>query len=68
MIQVLFRPNWARYANVISFKCSGHLLEALSIGITVLAGSGISAVEEKGKVFVKRLFLVVQIVFCAHLL
>ncbi|WP_454017729.1 DUF2493 domain-containing protein [Azospirillum sp. Marseille-Q6669] len=41
VVQVLFRPDWARHAKAAPFKRNDRLLEALPIGVVAFPGSGI---------------------------
>jgi hypothetical protein len=43
VVQVGFKPDWARHRNAAPFKRNDQLLEALPIGVIVFPGSGISA-------------------------
>jgi hypothetical protein len=42
VVQVAFKPDWARHAKAAPFKRNDQLLEVLPIGVVVFPGSGIS--------------------------
>ena len=55
--QVVFKPDWARYAKAAPFKRNDQLLETLPIGVIVLPGSGITDnLADKAKVLGIPLF------------
>ena len=39
--QIVFRPDWAKYAKAAPFKRNDAMLEALPIGVMVCPGTGI---------------------------
>jgi YspA, cpYpsA-related SLOG family len=41
--QIVFKPDWARYAKAAPFKRNDQILDLLPIGVIVFPGSGISA-------------------------
>jgi hypothetical protein len=41
--QIVFKPDWARYANAAPFKRNDQMLDAMPIGAIVFPGSGITA-------------------------
>jgi hypothetical protein len=41
--QIVFKPDWARYAKAAPFKRNDQILDVLPIGVIVFPGSGISA-------------------------
>ncbi len=41
--QIVFKPDWARYAKAAPFKRNDQILNVLPIGVIVFPGSGISA-------------------------
>jgi hypothetical protein len=41
--QIVFKPDWARYAKAAPFRRNDQILDALPIGVIVFPGSGISA-------------------------
>ena len=43
VLQVVFKPDWARHRNAAPFKRNDQMLEALPAGVIVFPGSGISA-------------------------
>jgi hypothetical protein len=42
VLQVVFKPDWARHAKAAPFKRNDQLLEALPIGVVVFPGSGVT--------------------------
>jgi hypothetical protein len=43
VVQVVFKPDWAKHRNAAPFKRNDQLLDALPVGVVVFPGSGISA-------------------------
>lgn len=43
VVQIVFKPNWARHAKAAPFKRNDALLAAMPIGLIAFPGSGISA-------------------------
>lgn len=43
IVQIAFKPDWARHAKAAPFKRNDRILEALPIGVLAFPGSGISA-------------------------
>jgi YspA, cpYpsA-related SLOG family len=43
VLQIAFKPDWARHAKAVPFKRNDQMLEAMPIGLIVFPGSGISA-------------------------
>ncbi|MBM3578758.1 MAG: DUF2493 domain-containing protein [Alphaproteobacteria bacterium] len=43
IVQIAFKPDWARHAKAAPFKRNDQMLETLPIGVIVFPGSGISA-------------------------
>ena len=42
VVQIAFKPDWARHAKAAPFKRNDRMLEAMPIGVVVFPGSGIS--------------------------
>lgn len=40
--QILFKPDWVRYANAAPFKRNDRLIETLPIGLVIFPGSGVT--------------------------
>ncbi|PNB52759.1 hypothetical protein C1X77_27195, partial [Pseudomonas sp. GW531-E2] len=43
VIQIAFKPDWARHAKAAPFKRNDIMLDAMPIGVLVFPGTGISA-------------------------